>query len=127
MFEIDENQTIHITRGDIANIKVSCVNDDGSDYDFHKGDIVRFRVFNKRKYDDVLICKDVLVEDTTSSVTIFLESDDTKLGDVTNKIIDYGYEVELNPDTCPQTIIGHDKLGMKVFTVYPEGGDPAWL
>lgn len=41
-----------------------------------------------------------------------------------NKPTDFWYEVELNPDTAPQTIIGYDKeTGAKIFRLYPEGGD----
>jgi hypothetical protein len=67
--------------------------------------------------------KDVTVEEETSVVSITLERTDTKLGGIINKPVDYWYEVELNPDTTPQTIVGYDSDGPKIFRLFPEGGD----
>lgn len=39
--------------------------------------------------------------------------------------MDYWYEVELNPETEAQTIIGYDEDGPKIFRLYPEGDDEA--
>ena len=54
---------------------------------------------------------------------IALEGYETKFGEVINKPKQYWYEVELNPETSPQTIIGYDEEGAKLFTIYPEGSD----
>ena len=56
-------------------------------------------------------------------VEIFLHGAETKFGEVINKPVDYWYEVELNPETKPQTIIGYDEDGAKVFKLFPEGRD----
>ena len=123
MFEITNDKTIHITRGDIANISVSAVLQDDSLYTFLVNDIVRFKVVEKKDYSQVVLQKDVLVEDETTSVSLTLNKDDTKIGEIINKPVDYWYEVEVNPDTEPQTIIGHDQNGAKIFRLYPEGRD----
>ena len=52
---------------------------------------------------------------------ISLNKEDTTIGDIINTPIDYWYEVQLNPETNPQTIIGYDENGAKIFRLYPEG------
>jgi len=122
LFKILQDNTICLTRGDIASIEVSARLQDGSEYTFAKGDVVRLLVFGEHKYSDVVIRKEVTVSDETKVVTINLTKDDTKLGNPISHSVDYCYEVELNPDTAPQTIIGHDVSGKKIFRLYPEGG-----
>ena len=123
MFTIDADKTIHMTRGDIGAIEVGSLASDGSRYIFQPDDIIRLRVYIKKKHDDVVLIKDVIVEEATDTVDINLDKNDTKIGDVINKPIDYWYEVELNPDTAPQTLVGYDTVGPKIFRLYPEGGD----
>ena len=57
------------------------------------------------------------------SVTINLTKEDTKIAEIINKPVDYWYEIEMNPDTEPQTIIGYDEDGEKIFRLYPEGSE----
>lgn len=120
MFVIDEEKTIHITRGDIAIISVDAMVGDVP-YKFRKGDVVRFTVFGKKNCADVVLQKDFAATEDCDAITIQLESADTKIGEVINKPTDYWYEIELNPETTPQTIIGYDDNGAKVFKLYPEG------
>ena len=121
MFSINDDKSIHLTRGDIAVIEIGASKSEAEDYTFKEGDIVRFRVFEKNHYENVVIQKDVTVESETTSVDISLYKEDTKIGELINKPKDYWYEVELNPDTSPQTIIGYDVDGPKLFRLYPEG------
>lgn len=124
MFEIDTDKTIHLTRGDIATIEVSATDKDtDSPYTFNEGDVVRLTVCEKGGYENVVLRKDVTVGEVTKTVDIDLNSEDTKIGEIINKPTKYWYEVELNPDTAPQTIVGHDEDGAKLFILYPEGGD----
>lgn len=123
MFDIDADLTIHLTRGDIANLDVGAKVDGTDDYMFRVGDIVRINVFVKGQHDNIVLTKDVPVLVEASVISIFLSSEDTKIGDIINKPADYWYEVELNPDAMSQTIIGYDKKGPKVFRLYPEGDD----
>jgi hypothetical protein len=67
--------------------------------------------------------KDFLVPEATEKVEVFLSKNETKIGEVISKPTDYWYEIELNPDTDPQTIIGYDEDGAKVFKLFPEGED----
>ena len=121
MFVIDSDMTIHITRGDVAIISVTA-NIGETSYEFKQGDVVRFKVFVKKDCEEVVLKKDVEVTVTDTKVKIPLESKDTTIGEVISKPTDYWYEVELNPETNPQTIVGYDDDGAKVFKLYPEGG-----
>lgn len=122
MFVILEDKTICLTRGDIANIVVSAMLQDGTAYKFEAGDVVRLSVYEKKNCRNVVIQKETIAEAKVQSVTISLTHEDTKIGEIINKPVDYWYEIEVNPDTKPQTIIGYDEAGEKIFRLYPEGG-----
>lgn len=122
MFEILKDKTICLTRGDIANIVVSASLQNGEAYTFQPGDVVRLTVYKQRASENVLIKKDITIEAEAQTATIRLAQNDTRFGERISAPTDFMYEVELNPDTAPQTIIGHDKEGAKVFRLYPEGG-----
>ena len=121
MFKIVGNN-IHITRGDIGKLNISARNGD-TDYIFQAGDVVRLNVIEKKDCNCVVLQKDVIVNEESTSVEIALEGYETKFGEIINKPKEYWYEVELNPETAPQTIIGYDEEGAKLFTIYPEGSD----
>ena len=121
MFQI-KGKTIHLTRGDIATLEIKVKNEDGTEYTFKTNDVIRFKVMKKKDCSSILLQKDVAGVEGTS-VDIFLTSEETKIGDVINKPVTYWYEVELNPETNPQTIIGYDESGEKQLILYPEGSD----
>lgn len=124
MFKINStSKQISITRGDIGAIEVKANNEDGSEYEFKVGDVVRLKVFERKDCSCVVLQKDVSVEEASTSVTINLKSEDTKIGELINKPTKYWYEIELNPETYCQTIICYDEDGEKVFMLYPEGDD----
>jgi hypothetical protein len=123
MFEVDGDKTINITRGDVGVIEISTKGSAGENYTLNVGDIVRLKVVEKNDYGSVVMVKDTVVEDHSDTIDIKLEKKDTKIGSIINKPVTYWYEIELNPDTEPQTIVGHDKKGAKSFILYPEGGD----
>lgn len=122
MFVINEDKSIYVTRGDTVVFSVVAEEDEVK-HIFKSGDVVRFKVFEKKACENVVIQKDTLVEADMETVEITLDKSDTKIGDVISKPTDYWYEVELNPFTNPQTIIGYDDDGAKVFRLYPEGAD----
>lgn len=130
MFRINPiTKEIKITRGDYASIDVTAQNDDGSDYVFKIGDVVRLKVFEKKKCNCVVLKKDKIISEETTMAQIILEKEDTKIGDPISKSCVYWYEIELNPDTKPQTIIGYDyneekdEEDPKIFRLLPEGSD----
>lgn len=122
VFKVNQDKSIYLTRGDAVSITLNA-QEDGGHYTFRAGDLVRFKVFEKKACHCVVLQKDFPVENVTEAVAIALTGADTKIGDEISKPVDYWYEVELNPETHPQTIIGYDEDGAKVFRVYPEGGD----
>ena len=122
MFVINSDKSIHLTRGDIAVIQVGAVNGE-IDYTFKEGDLIRLRVFEKKQCNCVVLQKDVEAEEGAQTVDISLTKEDTKIGNIINKPVDYWYEIELNPDTMPQTLIGYDNSGAKIFRLFPEGDD----
>lgn len=123
MFDIDASSTIHLTRGDVAVIEFTPTSTSEEGYLFKPDDVVRFKVFEKKRVDAVVLTKDVNVTSECSSVEFYLTSSDTRIGEPINKPVDYWYEVEINPDTTPQTPICYDKEGPKIFRLYPEGGN----
>ena len=122
MFTLNDDLSIYATRGDIVFFSVSAM-EDGSPYKFQAGDVVRIKVFGKKDAESVVLQKDFPVTEETEKVEIFLSEEDTKIGEVISKPKDYWYEVELNPYNNPQTIIGYDEDGAKVFKLFPEGDD----
>jgi hypothetical protein len=122
MFKVNDDLSIYVTRGDHITLNLMAKTDDGN-YTFRVGDIVRFKVFGKKDCDNVVIQKDTRVEAAAEVVSIVLTGEDTKFCEVISKPTDFWYEVELNPDTQPQTIIGYDEDGAKLFRLFPDGGD----
>lgn len=122
MFRINEDLSIYVTRGDMAAFTVGADNN-GEAYTFQPGDLVRLKVFEKKNCENVVLCKDFTVKEATQAAQIALTGEDTRIGEVISKPTDYWYEVELNPLTAPQTIIGYDEDGPKIFRLYPEGGE----
>lgn len=122
MFKVNNDLSIYVTRGDAAVIDME-VDVAGEAYTFQPGDVVRFKVFEKKGCDCVVLQKDFPVAEATESVELRLTSEDTKIGELIHKPRDYWYEVELNPLTNPQTVVGYDEDGAKVFRLFPEGKD----
>ena len=121
MFVINDDLSMNLTRGDSVVFSIGA-NIGETEYTFKEGDVIRFKVFGKKDCENVVLKKDFVVTEETSLVEITLDSDETKIGDIISKPTEYWYEVELNPDTYAQTIIGYDENGAKIFKLYPEGG-----
>lgn len=123
MFVINEDKSIYLTRGDNCVIKVSALNSEGEIETLPAKTVVRFKVYEKKDCGCVMLQKDIEVQTETTEVKIPLTRDETKIGELISKPKDYCYEVELDPDTAPRTIIGYDEDGAKIFRLFPEGGD----
>lgn len=121
MFKIDSKKNIWLTRGDIATINISAKKSDGSNHTFLVGDIVRFNVFKKNACNDVVLQKDITISEETEIVPISLSTNETRIGEMIHKPVDYWYEVVVNPETAPQTIIGYFD-DPTIFKLLPEGG-----
>lgn len=125
MFTVNDDKSIYITRGDILFLSVTADNE-GEIYMFQPGEVVRIKVFGKKDCESVVLQKDFPVTTETDAVEIYLTEQDTKIGGVISKPVDYWYEIELNPFSDPQTIIGYDDDGAKIFKLFPEGRDLTW-
>jgi hypothetical protein len=125
MFKIKDDQSIHVTRGDIGVIEVGGEDEvTGNICTFVPGDKIRIQVYEKKHPENVVLRKVVTVEEEAETIDIPLDKIDTKIGALITQPKEYHYEIELNPDTMPQTLIGHDDIsGPKIFKLYPEGAD----
>ena len=122
MFKVNDDLSIYCTRGDMAVFGITAGKDE-ENYIFQPGDMLRMKVFEKKACNCVLLSEDFHVTEVTEKVDITLTGEATKIGEPISKPVDYWYEVELNPLTAPQTIIGYDEDGPKVFRLFPEGGE----
>lgn len=92
---------------------------DGTTYTFQDGDTIVFSVYNKGKMtEDAVLLKEITVSGSQSSIEINCTSEETKLGDLINKPVEYWYEIELNDE---HTVIGYDDDGAKILMLFPEG------
>lgn len=125
MFTINDDNSIYLNRGDIVFFSVTAKDENNPDvpYKFQAGDLVRIKVFGKKDAEKVVLQKDFPVYEETEAVDIFLSEEDTKFGEVISKPVDYWYEVELNPLSNPQTIVGYYEDGPAIFKLFPEGKD----
>lgn len=124
MFRVnEEDNSIYLTRGDVASFYAAAKDQNGEDVTFQPGDVVRLNIHGKKDCSNVVLVKDFHVEAETKKVEIFLSGEETKIGDTISKPKDYWYDLCLNPDTAPQTFIGYGDDGPVLFQLYPEGED----
>lgn len=113
-----EGTTIMLNRGDALNLTLSLTDGD-EPYTFQVGDVIVFSIYNKNGLNnESVLTKTIAIDEPSTSVSINLTSEETKIGEYLNKPIDYWYEVELNGK---YTVIGYDDTGAKVLRLYPEG------
>lgn len=115
MFKIDSDKTIHLNRGDEANIKFSI-----EDYQFQIGDKIVFSVTEKKEPANVKLQKEILINEISDYIIITLTKDETKIDNLESKVKTYWYEISLNDK---KTVIGYDEDGPKLFLLYPESGE----
>ena len=124
MFYIDKKtKQIELTRGDVCVIEITAIDKNNNRYTFKKDDVLRLNVYTKKDMSDLRMTKEVVVKEDSPKVDMSLSSEDTRIGDTTSKSVTYWYEIVLNPETSPQTIVGYDKEGSKKFILYPDGED----
>lgn len=122
MFKVNDDLSIYVTRGDSASFTVTAVKDE-EEYTFPAGSVVRLKVYERKGCECVVLQKDFPVAADSKSAEITLTEIDTRIGGLISKPKDYWYEIELNPFDNPETIIGYDEDGAKVFKLFPEGKD----
>lgn len=122
MFVVNEDLSIYVTRGDACSFPVVAA-DVGVGSVFPAGTVLRIKVTEKKNCANVVLQKDFPAWNETASINIVLNESDTKIGDTISKPKDYWYEIEMNPNSDPKTIIGYDEDGERVFKLFPEGKD----
>ena len=126
MATIDANYNIETNRGDMLALDFKFRRKTTGEFHmFQAGDIIRFKIMKKNSVDDVILQKDITIEDVSDIVKLVIPSEDMKIGELINKPVDYWYELELYPDTPSSvTLLGYTKAkGPKILTLTPEGGD----
>lgn len=114
-----EGNIIKLNRGDTLNINLTIKKEDGTDYLFEEGDNITFSLYNKGKLNEnAVLLKEVQATPGTTSINIYCTNEETKIGELVNKPIDYWYEIELNNE---YTILGYDDEGAKLLKLFPEG------
>ncbi len=113
MIKIDSSKTIHISRGDAAVLAVTANN---GEYEFQPDDVIKFRIYEKKTYNEPLVEVETKVTQNTKVVNINLTKENTAIGEDINKPVTYWYEISLNETT---TIIGYDEDGAKELIIYP--------
>lgn len=117
-------QQLQINRGDSTTLKIKAKDTSGSLYNFSVGEKVKFAITEKKKEGNVVFEKIVEVQEAGTFVDIPLSSEDTKIGELISKPVDYWYEVSvLTLNNEVQTIIGYVDGEPKIFTLNPEAGD----
>lgn len=118
-----ETKQIDLTRGDIASFKIKAMNDDGTYYQFKTDDVITLAIYEKKNLENTKLKRSAIVAEPSEDVILNLTSEDTKLDELTNKPIEYWYEITLKKTNSnnEQTIIGYDEQGAKIFKLYPEG------
>ncbi|MBO6244199.1 MAG: hypothetical protein J6O41_06525 [Clostridia bacterium] len=118
MIKIDDEKTIHITRGDATN-DLNKLTISYDDYEFKANDKLKLVVVEKKGYTEKIVFeKEQTVLSASSSVDFALTSTETKSFPLENKKKTYWYDIRLNDDT---TIIGYDEENAKKLIVYPGG------
>lgn len=114
-----DGTTIQINRGDVLSLSLSLSLSDGTPYTFQDGDTIVFSVYNKNKMNEsAVLLKELTVNGGQQSVEITCTKEETKIGELINKPVEYWYEIELNNEN---TVIGYDDKGAKLLILYPEG------
>lgn len=115
MIRFDEDGiTLLVTRGDRGSVTIKLK----AGNTFKTGQEVALVVVKKKGYtDEPVLEKSVIIEQDTDTVQIPLESEDTKIGELINKKVDYWYNIVVDKD---QTIFGSDNDGEKIFRLFPE-------
>lgn len=118
---VDENETIHINRGDKLLLEYSIDNGD-TNYVFNEGDYITFAIYGSGKMNEFPFVFEKFIPTAGSDiVNIEIPSEKMKFGDYINKPKTYWYEIQLNNE---ETTTGYDKNGAKELKLYPEGMVP---
>ena len=117
----DDGRTLYIHRGDAGNLNYSIPLDENNNYKFVKGDIIRLSIFDRNSdFQTPLKEIKVTVDEESTFVSIPLTSEDTNIGEPSNKKQKFAYEVSLNG---VNTTLGYDEEeGPAILELLPAKG-----
>jgi hypothetical protein len=122
MIIVNEDNSIYLTRGDDVAFEVGATDESGETVTFSVGDKIHLTVTEKKNCGKVVLDKTVQVNTESDAVTIRLTDEETKIGEVISKPVDYWYDIELiDCNENIYTIVGYDEDGAKIFRLFPEG------
>lgn len=111
-----QNKKFYVTRGDGGQISIPIDN-----YTLKENEVAQLRVYEKEGLDqEPKLVKDGTNDIATNSVVVDFLSADTLIGDPTNEVIEYWYEIKIGGE---KTVICFDESGAKLFYLYPGGQD----
>lgn len=117
----EDGRTLYIHRGDAGNLNYSIPLDENTNYKFLKGDVIRLSIFDK-KSDFQTPLKEIIVtvEEESTMISIPISSTDSNIGEPSNKIQKFAYEVSLNG---VNTTLGYDEEeGPAILEILPAKG-----
>lgn len=136
MVAIDEDNTIHLTRGDKTTGTINRLafyfpiynfeTKSEENYKFKPEDKITFIIIEKKGYTKYELLrkeyylKDIGYTEETEYPELPLTPEDTKVFELADKKKTYWYDLVLNDDI---TILGMDSDGAKKIIIYPEGGE----
>lgn len=115
----DEEENIHINRGDRLLFEYS-IDNDGTDYIFQENDYVTFGIYKKLNEEPLVYEKFIPITGTTS-IDIDIPKEKMKIDDYINQRKEYIYEIQLNDEV---TTHGYKKNIINKLYLYPEGRNP---
>lgn len=125
MAKIDKNtKQIQLNRGDSFDLAITLKDITGEPYNFLIGDVIKFKITNAHNEKNVVLQKNIIIDEETTTANIYLSSQETKIGDYINTPVDYWYEISLEKNNGDvMTIIGYEDKKPKIFTLNPEASE----
>lgn len=112
-----KNKTIHLNRGDSANIQVACNNSN-----FEVEQSLYLYVMEAGNCENIILTAQATIEENSNTATISLSAEDTKSLSEPFSLgaKEFWYELELQAGEERTTLVGFDEDGPKLFILYPE-------
>ena len=82
MAMLGTNYSIEINRGDMLAMTIKANDSNGDPYIFKVDDVVRFKIMERNKCENVILQKDVKVTEEMESVPVIISSEEMKIGNI---------------------------------------------
>lgn len=117
----EDGRTLYIHRGDAGSLNYSIPIGEDTNYEFAIGDILRLSIFDKDSdFQSPIKEIKVIVQEKSNIVQIPFTSEDTNIGQPSNKKQNFAYEISLNG---VNTTLGYDDdEGPAILVLLPAKG-----